>query len=46
MKNITKKNLTKIKKFASSNENDLVVTFVLDSLTKFFTANGKATFAS
>ena len=44
MKNITKKNFEKITKFARTNSTDVVVTFVLDSMTKFLTGDSKATF--
>jgi hypothetical protein len=44
MKNITKQNLAKIKTFAGKNENDPVVSFLLDSLTKFITGEEKSTY--
>lgn len=44
MKNITKKNFDKITKFAKVHSTDVVVTFVLDSMTKFLTGDSKATF--
>lgn len=44
MKNISKQNLTKIKAFATKNDNDLVVSFLLDSLTKFMTGDDKSTY--
>lgn len=44
MKNITKKNFEKITKYAKVHSTDIVVTFVLDSMTKFLTGDSKATF--
>ena len=44
MKNINKKNFDKITKFAKVHSTDVVVTFVLDSMTKFLTGDSKATF--
>lgn len=44
MKNITQKNFEKITKYAKVHSTDIVVTFVLDSMTKFFTGDSKATF--
>jgi hypothetical protein len=46
MRGIDKKNLDKIKKFSAKNADDIVVNFILDSLTKFFTANKSATYSS
>ena len=43
MRKIGKKNLKKIKKIAKE-ENDFVITFILDSLTKFFTGQKNATY--
>ena len=44
MKNINKKNFDKITKYAKVNSTDIVVTFVLDSITKFLSGDSKATF--
>jgi hypothetical protein len=44
MKNINRKNFTKIVKYVNLNSTDVVVTFVLDSFTKFFTGDAKATY--
>lgn len=45
MKNINKKNLTAIKGFIQKNPDDNVISFVLDSMTKFFTGSATATYA-
>lgn len=44
MKGINKKNLAKIKSFYSKKQDDKVVSFVLDSLTKFLDGNQTATY--
>lgn len=44
MKNINAKNLSRIIKYANVHSTDVVVTFVLDSFTKFFTADAKASY--
>jgi len=44
MKSINRKNFTKIVKYVNLNSTDVVVTFVLDSFTKFFTGDAKATY--
>jgi hypothetical protein len=46
LKNINKKNFEKITKYAKVHPGDQVVTFLLDSLTKFFSGDAKATFVS
>ena len=46
MRGIDKKNIEKIKKFSAKNADDIVVNFILDSLTKFFTADKSATYSS
>lgn len=45
MKSINKKNLTAIKGYIQKNPNDNVISFVLDSMTKFFTGSATATYA-
>lgn len=45
MKNINKKNLDAIKIYIQRNPSDNVIAFVLDSMTKFFTADANATYA-
>lgn len=45
MKNINKKNLAAIKGYIQKNPSDKVVSFVLDSLTKFFVGLSSATYA-
>jgi hypothetical protein len=45
MKNINKKNLTAIKGYIQKNPNDNCISFVLDSMTKFFTGSATATYA-
>jgi hypothetical protein len=44
MKNFNKKNFDKITKYAKTNSTDFVVTFVMDSITKFLSGDSKATF--
>lgn len=44
IKNINHKNIKKITKFTEIFSTDVVTTFVLDSLTKFFTGDSKATY--
>ena len=44
MKNINAKNLSRIIKYANVHSTDVVVTFVLDSFTTFFTCDAKASY--
>ncbi len=44
MKNINKNNLVKIKSYYNKRQDDKVVSFVLDSLTKFLDGNNTATY--
>jgi hypothetical protein len=44
IKNINAKNLSRIIKYANVHSTDVVVTFVLDSFTKFFTCDAKASY--
>ncbi len=44
MKNINAKNLSRIIKYANVHSTDVVVTFLLDSFTKFFTCDSKASY--
>ena len=44
MKNISKKNFNKITMYSKVNSTDIVVTFLLDSITKFLSGDAKATF--
>lgn len=46
MKAIDKKNLAAIKSFIQKESNDKVISFVLDSMTKFFAGDANATYAS
>jgi len=46
LKNISKNNFVKITKYAKVHAGDQVVTFLLDSFTKFLSGDAKATFVS
>jgi len=44
MKNISKKNFNKITMYSKVNSTDIVVNFLIDSITKFLSGDSKATF--